>query len=876
VSEHSDRHQRLRAVFEDALLQEPSARGGFVEAACSDAPGLRQEVLRLLAAHDAASTFLEQPAGLPLSPPEEPSFEGHRLGPYELVREIGRGGMGTVYLARRVDGQFDKQVAVKLVPASARGADAARRFRQEQQILASLEHSHIARLLDAGATDEGVPYFVMEYVEGEPIDRYCDRLALSIANRLTLFATVCDTVQYAHRHLVVHRDLKPTNILVTADGTIKLLDFGIAKLLDDADPARGGTMTGVYPMTPEYASPEQVTGDPVTTASDVYALGLLLYELLTGQRAHNLKAPSLDEIVRVVCRSEPDRPSAAVGWLETDPPRRAARAKLRKELTGDLDQIVLAALRKEPERRYGSVAALAGDIRSYLTGRPVVARGEDWTYRAQKFVRRNALVVMAAAGVFLALAAGLVATLWQARETDRARRDADAQRVQAERRFDDVRRLATSFVFDFHDAIANLAGATPARQLVVSKGLEYLDSLARDAARDQSLQRDLADAYDRVSDIQGSLYASNVGDVKASLESIKKATTIREELARRSGPQSAESHALGRSLIRLGDAYLANGQVKEAVELYRQVVRHGDAALQQGGDTSQALLSIAEANHRLCASLMAMGDSSGAVVSCQTSAKTYDAALAVTPATAVVREQVARLNLAYANALRLTGRGEEALSAVRNASQESARLAEESPTNARLRMQWSTTLGQQGMVQASLGRETDAVESLRHAVELLDELIAADPANQRVRTLLSFLLLRRSPVLVQAGKSQAAAESARRGLAMLKAQAERATAGPTDMNEYASWLLTCLPESERRPTEALRFATRAVQVQENAVYLDTLALAHYQTGAAALAVKTGERALALLPPVPDGAKPNGLRSEIERHLAQFRSTSPKP
>ena len=735
MSEAAERYQRLRKVFDEALRVEASALDAYLDRVCGDDVELRGQVKRLLAAHSGARSFLDHPPEFIMAP-NEPSFAGRRLGPYELVREIGRGGMGAVYLANRVDGQFRQEVAIKIVPASMAGADAAQRFRQEQQILASLDDPHIAHLLDAGTTTDGAPYVVMEYVRGAAIDEYCDQQQLSIPDRLKLFATVCDAVQYAHRNLVVHRDLKPSNILVTGDGTVKLLDFGIAKLLDDSELGRVLTQTGVHPMTPEYSSPEQVSGERVTTATDVYALGLLLYELLTGQRAQALKTSSLDEIVRIVCKSEPDRPSVAVGRHETSNapltserhedattvpalgverprPRKDAAwvsarrgltpERLRKQLAGELDHIVLAALRKEPERRYGSAAALAEDVRGYLAGRPVAAHGEAWTYRAQKFLRRNAAAVTAVAGAFLILAAGLAATLWQAREADRARRDADAQRSQAERRFDDVRRLATSFVFDFHDAIVNLVGATPARQLVVSKGVEYLDGLAKDAAQDQSLQRDLAEAYERVSDIQGSLYASNVGDVRAGLESMKKAIALRGALAKQTGVQSPDALALGRSLLRLGDAYQVSGRATEALVLYRQVVETGEAALRGGADTPLVRLSVAQGSHRLCAGLIAIGDSGGALENCQKSTKAYDAVLAAQPSTAALREQVAGLNLAYANALRLTGRGEEALAAVRKGADDLERLAQEDTSNGRLRLQWSTALAQKASVKPPSG-----------------------------------------------------------------------------------------------------------------------------------------------------------------------------
>jgi non-specific serine/threonine protein kinase/serine/threonine-protein kinase len=874
-----DHWRKINDLFHAALEREPHQRLAFLANECAADTGLLEQVERLLEAHSRASGFIEtrlNGAVRSLVSGEEVTI-GAQFGSYRVVGELGRGGMGAVYVAERADTQYEKRVAIKLVKRGMDTDAVLKQFRHERQILAGLEHPNIARLLDGGTTAGGLPYFVMEYIEGLPIDAYCDSRRLPIAARLQLFRQVCAAVTHAHQHLVVHRDIKPSNILVTPDGTPKLLDFGIAKILHAGEPAETrGTVAPFRVMTPEYASPEQVTGDRVTTASDVYALGLLLHELLTGQRAHRLKTSNLEEVVRVVCNSEPVRPSTVFAGLkgrsEVSATRGTTPEKLLKQLAGDLDQIVLAALRKEPQRRYPSVAAMAEDVHNYLAKRPVVARGEAWTYRARRFVRRNALPVTALAGAFIALAVGLVATLWQARVAESARREAEVQRSQAERRFEDVRKLATSFVFEFHDAIANLAGATPARELVVSRGLEYLDSLAKDAERDRRLQLDLAEAYDRLSDIQGNPFGSNVGDVRASLESMKKATAIRELAAKSMAPDSAEGLALIRSLSRLGDANHATGRSKDAVELYRRVVLAG-ATLQSGETRLEVQKSVAHASNRLCAILMTLGDSGGALEGCKNSVQVYEALVRADPGNANLREQAASAYSASANTLRLTGLVAEALPLSRRASDELEKLAEATPADGRVRLELATALTRQGNVEAALGSDADAVKSYDQAVDLLDDLLTADPGDQRIRTILSYLLLRQSPVLIRAGHAAAASASTRRGLAMLKTQAERPTAGPTDLNEYATWLLTCEPATERRPSEALRFARRAAESQAHPVYLDTLAMAYFQTGAVEQAVKTAEQALAMLPPLALGLRPTGLRSEIEDHLAQFRGGS---
>src|SRR5215470_5019015 len=399
----------VKDVFQAALDRPPEERAAFLDSACAGDDALRREVESLLVAQREAGAFLSRPAALP-APPE---LEGRRVGPYRVLGPIGRGGMGVVYRAVRDDDVFRKTVALKVVAGGA-SAEHLRRLAHERQILGRLQHPNIATILDGGTTDEGQPYLVMEYVEGEAIDAYCAARGLGTRERLEMFRTVCSAVQYAHQNLVVHRDLKPQNVLVTPDGQPKLLDFGIAKLLAaGVDPDETPTATLLPMMTPEYASPEQVRGEAVTTASDVYSLGVVLYELLTGARPYSVRTGSLQEIVRVVCDTQPAVPSAA--------------APQAHGVRGDLDTIVLKALRKEPARRYASAQELADDLRRYLEGRPVLARKDTVGYRVGKFVGRHRVGVAAAALVAASLVGGLVTTLRQARI-------AEANRLRAERR----------------------------------------------------------------------------------------------------------------------------------------------------------------------------------------------------------------------------------------------------------------------------------------------------------------------------------------------------------------------------------------------------------------------------------------------------------
>ena len=543
----SDRFRRCEELFHAAAALAGPERDEFLASACLGDPGLRGEVERLLAAHARAGDFIASPAIAAMEQPEaRESLADRRIGPYQVLREIGRGGMGAVYLAERADGQYEQRVALKLIKRGMDTEQVLSRFRAERQILASLDHPNIARLLDGGSTDGGVPFFAMEYIEGQPIDTYADRHGLTVEERIGLFLQVCVAVTYAHQHLVVHRDIKPLNILVTSEGTPKLLDFGIAKVLHAGADEATSTVTGLRLLTPEYASPEQVEGQHATTASDVYSLGVVLYELLTGRSPYGPRSRSPRDVVDAVRTTDPERPSA-VGGTE----------KLRRRLRGDLDVILLTALRKESARRYQSVEQFSGDLRRHLDGLPVRARPDTFRYRAGKFVRRNRAAVVAAALVALALVGGTVATAWQARE-------ARAAQARAERRFADVRRLANAVLFDYHDAIRDLRGARPVRERLVRDALGYLDNLAQEAHEDPSLQRELAGAYKRWGDLQSSA-PEWLDDNDGAARSYAKALGMLDALIRAGGANAQVRRDAASTELALGGIVWARGDLAAAL-----------------------------------------------------------------------------------------------------------------------------------------------------------------------------------------------------------------------------------------------------------------------------------------------------------------------
>jgi serine/threonine protein kinase/tetratricopeptide (TPR) repeat protein len=586
------RWRRLDELFAEAFGREGADREAWLGALAPEDQALLPELRSLLLAGDRGGDFLEAAVeqaerNLGLAPDAE--LVGKRIGAYRLSGLLGRGGMGAVYLAERADDAFRQRVAIKLIPSALATAEARHRFGAERQTLAGLVHPHIARLLDGGETDEGLPYLVMEHVDGEPIDAYCDRHGLDLGKRLQLFRAVCAAVEHAHRNLVVHRDLKPANILVTGDGEVKLLDFGIAKLLPGAGDETTLLLTRVgrpY-LTPMFASPEQLRGETITTATDIYGLGLLLFRLLTGRHPYRFASSRPGEIERVVCEEPPARPSAAIAAGAPQGVGGLAPAALRRRLQGDLDNIVLMALRKEPARRYASVEQLDDDVRRHVEQLPVRARPDTLAYRGGKFGRRHRASLAAAALLLFSLVGGLLSTMRQARI--------------AERRFGDVRALANALLFEVHDAVAPLAGSTPVRQLLVRKGLEYLDRLAAEAGDDPALQLELAAAYQRVGDVQGNPNQPNLGDVAGALAAYQKAHELLARLLDRAPASVAARTELGRCERRIADTLDYEGKTAAARQHYeRAVAVQTQLAAETPGEPARAL--------ELARSHIALGD----------------------------------------------------------------------------------------------------------------------------------------------------------------------------------------------------------------------------------------------------------------------------
>jgi eukaryotic-like serine/threonine-protein kinase len=699
--------QRVEGILGGALeLPEPE-RAAYLDQACGADTRLRAEVDALLAVERPSQGFLERP---------EPSLAGQRLGPWRLLREIGRGGMGTVYLAERADEQFTKTVAVKVMTPGLSSREMEHRFRAERRILASLEHPHIARLLDAGTSPEGVAFLVMEYIEGASLYDYAQSHGLDVTQLLALFQAVCSAVHFAHQRLVVHRDLKPANILVTAGGTPKLLDFGVAKMLAPAEDAGPhATLTGYQPMTPDYASPEQIGGHSLTTATDIFSLGVILFELLTGRRPLRLSGVPIEEAIRIAAQETPPPPS-----------------RLRPGIAPDLDAIVAKAMRKEPDGRYTSAGDLAADIGRYLAGLPVEAHRGAGLYRARKFVARHRMAV-AAALVAVVLGVGAAsAIVYEARLADR--------------RYRDVRKLANSVLYELHDAIAPLPGSTGARKLLVTRATEYLDTLARETGRDNGLKMELAGAYARVGDVQGHPGRPNLGDSEGALASYAKSQAILESLA------AAEPGNLT-TRARLALANIAQARVlsflrrpaestaraRAALAIWQDILRRKPAhpVALEGEATAWFLLADQADNS---------GDGAAALENRQRALTIFERLLAAKPEDPEQQRNVALCLKALGSRLADSGRWAESRPNFERALDLDRKRSASRPLDGQARLDVAFDLGEIGH-----GYERDdpahALGYFEQSLTIRRELAASDPLDARIRGRVAYALMRVGSVL---------------------------------------------------------------------------------------------------------------------------------
>ncbi len=724
---------QVRALFDQLAALPPAEREAALAASGASA-ALQQEVRSLLVHADAARTatggggFLATPAAATQAPADA-DRNGQRLGAWRIDGLLGRGGMGEVWSAQRDDGAFDGRAAIKVLRAGMDSQRVLERFALEQRALARLNHPHIAHLLDAGRTADGLPYIVMEAVTGRPIDAAC--AGLPVAQRLALFLQLADAVAHAHRALLVHRDLKPSNVLVTGDGQVKLLDFGIAKALDPLEGSDGhATVAGERPFTPHYASPEQVRGEPVGTATDIYSLGVLLYLMLTGQRPTGRSASSAAEAARCVLEETPLRPSALTGestgpGLAVDPQWLATR----RTLEGDLDNVLLKALDKSPAGRYASVDAFAADLRAYLDGFPVSARAAGWAYRARKFVGRNRLGVGLATLALVAVVGGGALATWQAVV-------AQQQRDLAERRFDEVRRFARTMLFEVDTALRD--GPTAGREKLVATTLQYLDRLSAERLTDADLLRDVAEAYERVGDIQGNTMQANLGRPEDARRSFDKALALRESLAKLAPDDLKNVQGLFTIQERLGDQTRAAGDLPAAARHYGEALRHATTlARARPDDLKLQLRRIEAARYRASVDYWPFNRSLGRYAEARAQIEQlvadYTTLLARHPAAPEVLEHGGGLLNQRSDFQRVAGDYPASLATQRQSHALATQLLAQQPDNPRWQRWLYLAEGRLADALLETGDTAAGVALWQQSIARREQVAQADPSNERAQ-----------------------------------------------------------------------------------------------------------------------------------------------
>jgi len=915
MDQSTENFLRIEAIFNEALEAPVEARMELIDARCKGDRSIAAEVYSLLDACEAeesetAARRLDPEAG------REATAESKRIGPYLIDSLLGRGGMGAVYLAHRADGHFEQKVAIKLIDLPLATDVFRERFRQERQILAGLQHPYIARLLDGGVTQNGDLYLAMEYVDGVPIHIFCVQEHLSLAQRLELFMHVCEAVQFAHQNLIVHRDLKPDNIFVAEDGTPRLLDFGTAKLLSPslANPGSELTREGFQSFTPQYASPEQVLGNPITTASDTYSLGVLLYLLLTGSLPYELKELTTAEMLRVICEEPPRRPGQVSGT--------------HTRLDTDLEAILLKALRKVPSERYRTAEQLAADVGAYLDGKPVAARRGTMRYRAGKFIRRHRFGLAGAVLLAATLVAGIAGVLWQAKV-------ANGERRKAEARSADLRQLSSSLLSELDEAIKQLPGSTGAQKLLVTRVLEHLDRMANDAEGDRLTELDLVDAYTRLGDIQGNGYEQDLGDSSGALVSLGKAISMAQALVNADGNDRDALDALAKAQESRSEVLFWAGTDRqpEALASIEAATRTYDRLVSEKGLTSAQAFDASNAYGTLGDELglngkIGMADLGAALAAYRKSIeldyrvleldpsfvrarrgigvnqmKVGNVELETDPAQALKEFQLSLQGLdalsandrkslitlrlraitvrKEAMALEELGEHSQAVPFFDQALQVDRQLAAADPTDLRALTDVDRALDDaassyESAADPELGASTadrlriltTAESLLEQSAATLEQLLKRDPANGDWVALLASTQVRigtARTILHDAGDSEV---QSRRALATLEDLANKSQASPSILDLALKTILNAEPGSLRDPPLAVAWAERGVALSHRKTpsWLLSLAQAYRAAGQEEKSRAVAQEGLALLPPLQPGAIKPVIRKLLETQV----------
>ena len=880
--------QELEEIFDQVCTLDDDGRRALLDARCAANPDLRREAERLVQAYDeerAANAQARASAG------------GRRFGSWQTVRLLGRGGMGEVWLAERADGQHEQQAALKILSPYLAASDALTRFRRERQLLARLEHPNIARLLDGGVGPAGEPYLVMEYVEGIRLDRYCEENKLPARARLELMLKVCSAVNAAHRYLVVHRDLKPGNILVTKEGEPKLLDFGIAKVLG-GEAALEHTATSNLFLTPTYASPEILRGEPATAASDVYSLGVVLYELLAGRRPFEASKLAPAALIQAVMGSDAPPPG----------------------VDRDLDSITLKALARNPDERYGSAAQFADDIRRYLDGLPVSAVARSRWYVTRKFVRRNRIAVAAAGILLLSMATGLAGTLWQARMAARAR-------ANAEQRFNDAHKLANYLLFDLYDAVGKVPGTLPVQAEMSRRALEYLDRLTATKNNDPAMREELAEGYLRLGTIFGRRFGANdrMGDTGQAIAIDRKALAIAQPLVNEQPRNIAAQRTLAATQEQLGSALSTAGQRQEAFTWLRQAAAAFEriaarnprdvrslrdagtawytygkqlseasgyvtfdadaprACLQKSVADLEAALRIDASNSSVIQMLAATYEAIGRSESQPDPAKGiqyFNGALNLLARLPVEDQGTADTRQLRARLLSLVAWDEGQLNDFNAAldNLEQARpvldeLAAADPQNLGAAFRRVDCYRSLGLIHGYAGHKTESLDNFRKAVEIMDSILQRDAGNANYPLIRAELAGRIANLLVDAGHAAEARPYAESSIAYFRRLGESPDATPSQLMEAIKALAETGVKSLRDYPAALRYAERADELakDKNPAVLGYLAEAYSLNNDYAQALDAAQRGLANVPATKPGEPASKLRSWLEDEVQEYRA-----
>lgn len=750
----------VKAVLGSVLEADAVERPGMLDRLCGGNTQLRSTVEQLLALEERAGDLLDSIA-LPGTALREDAPPPRVIGPYHVLREIGRGGMGVVYLGERADGEYRKQVAIKLITCGRGDLGVEQRFRRERQILAQLDHPGIARLIDGGATMDRQPYFIMEYIDGLPLLAYCDRNRVGVNQRLDLFLSICDAVAYAHQRLVVHRDLKPGNILVTAEGAARLLDFGLARVLDADQIGEDLTVAGAPLMTPAYASPEQIRGEAYTVSGDIYSLGVILYELLAERRPYELKTGSLAELSRVVCEQEA-APLAGDVSQEAAEKRSTTPDRLRRRLAGDLEKIAAKALAKDPGQRYSSVGELADDLRRHREGRPVRARPATLRYRLGKALERHRVAFPAGMLAALLILGFAGAAWWEAR--------------RAERRFDQVRSLAHSVLFELHDAIEHLPGSTAARELLVRRALEYLQNLARDAGSNQDLQREVAIGYERVAAVEGYLGTASLGRLQPALENFRKSEEILARLlARTPGDASLRQDYL-RVANQLAGSYSQVGNFQKAREHAAKNVALAEAAWRAHPLDAGCIDSLMVTESVHADMLTGQAQYAEAIPVRRRVEELAQKLSDVRPGNAEAERSLALAKKRLGALYGVTERYAECRAEYEQALVLDERRCARNPADDRAKLDLSYDYSDLGWVSGRMGNNAEALEDYRRTLALRTAVAKADPNNFRAAEGMASVTQRIAGVMRQTGDTAGGLSELRSAVSLYEELTRRAPA----------------------------------------------------------------------------------------------------